>query len=104
MKDLEGLIEDIVVSSHAAGSSFARQVEHLLSSLSKIIDQHSKSEKLQAAMESPKFKLRTLAEVEREHILAVLNAVEGHRSQAAAILGIGDRTLFRKLKEYGINP
>jgi DNA-binding NtrC family response regulator len=44
---------------------------------------------------------RTLADVEREHILAVLDSVDGNRTKAATILGIGTATLFRKLKEYG---
>lgn len=43
---------------------------------------------------------RTLAEVEREHILATLAASEGNRARAAADLGIGIATLYRKLKRY----
>ncbi|MGE3959740.1 MAG: sigma 54-interacting transcriptional regulator [Vicinamibacterales bacterium] len=45
---------------------------------------------------------RTLAEVERDHILAVLNAHDGNRTKAAAALGIGSATLFRKLREYKV--
>ncbi|MFN7916269.1 MAG: sigma-54-dependent Fis family transcriptional regulator [Vicinamibacterales bacterium] len=45
---------------------------------------------------------RTLAEVERAHILAVLDSVDGNRTKAAAVLGIGPATLFRKLKEYRV--
>ncbi len=43
---------------------------------------------------------RTLADVERIHILSVLDSVDGNRTKAAAILGIGSATLFRKLKDY----
>jgi DNA-binding NtrC family response regulator len=43
---------------------------------------------------------RTLEELEREHILGVLNQSEGNRERAAAILGISSRTLYRKLREY----
>ena len=46
------------------------------------------------------FSPRTLAEVEREHILATLAAEGGNRKEAAARLGIGVATLYRKLKEY----
>jgi transcriptional regulator with PAS, ATPase and Fis domain len=50
-------------------------------------------------LESPKDQDgRTLADVEREHILRVLDAVGGNRTKAAAMLGIGPATLFRKLK------
>jgi two-component system, NtrC family, response regulator HydG len=44
----------------------------------------------------------TLAAVERAHILHVLDSVDGNRTRAAAILGIGSATLFRKLKEYRV--
>ena len=40
-----------------------------------------------------------LAEVERAHILRVLEHVGGNRSRAAAILGIGRNTLARKLRD-----
>src|SRR5262245_58742991 len=43
---------------------------------------------------------RTLEELEREHILRVLEESNGNRERAAAILGISSRTLYRKLREY----
>jgi DNA-binding NtrC family response regulator len=43
----------------------------------------------------------TLAELEREHILGVLQRVGGNRSRAAEVLGIPRRTLYRRLDEYG---
>lgn len=42
----------------------------------------------------------TLAEVERDYITAVLRASGGNRTKAAATLGIGAATLYRKLKQY----
>lgn len=42
----------------------------------------------------------TLEELEREHILRVLNESGGNRERTAAILGISSRTLYRKLREY----
>ena len=45
---------------------------------------------------------RALADVEKDHILGVLESVGGNRTRAAAILGIGSATLFRKLKEYRV--
>jgi DNA-binding NtrC family response regulator len=41
-----------------------------------------------------------LADIEREHILAVLSRVGGNRSRAAEMLGIPRRTLYRRLDEY----
>jgi DNA-binding NtrC family response regulator len=45
--------------------------------------------------------VRTLAHVERDYIASVLRAVGGNRAQAAAKLGIGTATLYRKLKRFG---
>jgi two-component system NtrC family response regulator len=42
----------------------------------------------------------TLAELEKTHVLRVLKHVKGSRTQAAHILGIGRKTLYRKLQEY----
>jgi transcriptional regulator with PAS, ATPase and Fis domain len=46
----------------------------------------------------------TLEEVEKFHILQALEATSGNRTQAARILGIGLRTLQRKLKEWNNTP
>ena len=43
---------------------------------------------------------QTLAEMEREVILATLAAEQGSRARTADRLGIGQATLFRKLKQY----
>jgi DNA-binding NtrC family response regulator len=43
---------------------------------------------------------RTMEEIEREAILRALQETGGNRTRAAEILGIGLRTLQRKLKEY----
>ncbi|HED65501.1 MAG TPA: sigma-54-dependent Fis family transcriptional regulator [Planctomycetes bacterium] len=45
---------------------------------------------------------RTLQEVERDLIEANLALAEGNRQRAAKLTGVGERTLYRKLKEYGI--
>jgi len=44
---------------------------------------------------------RTLGEVERDHVEAVLRASDGNRSRTAAILGISPSTLWRKMKAWG---
>jgi two-component system response regulator FlrC len=44
----------------------------------------------------------TLREIEREAIRRALEATGGHRKQAAARLGIGLRTLYEKIKDYGL--
>ena len=42
----------------------------------------------------------TMADVERAAIEAALKDTRGNRRKAAEVLGIGERTLYRKLKEY----
>ena len=44
----------------------------------------------------------TMAQVERMMIERTLQATGGNREQAAKILSIGTRTLYRKIKEYGL--
>ncbi len=44
-------------------------------------------------------RLPTLEDVERRYIRRVLEECKGHRQKAAAILGISERNLYRKLKE-----
>jgi two-component system response regulator HydG len=43
-----------------------------------------------------------LDQLERQAILQTLELCHGNREQAAKMLGMGERTLYRKLKEYGL--
>jgi len=45
--------------------------------------------------------LVSLEEVERRYILRVMEAVGGNKTDAAQVLGIGRKTLYRKLEQYG---
>jgi DNA-binding NtrC family response regulator len=45
----------------------------------------------------------TMADIEREAITMALRESDGNRRRAAERLGIGERTLYRKLKEFGID-
>ena len=45
----------------------------------------------------------TMSDVERAAIDAALRETRGNRRKAAEVLGIGERTLYRKLKEYAIS-
>ena len=63
-----------------------------------------------AAVEAGSLELETvlyrpgmsMADVERAAIEAALNESHGNRRRAAEVLGIGERTLYRKLKQYAI--
>ena len=44
----------------------------------------------------------SLDQIEKQAIRNALRVTHGNREQAAKMLGIGERTLYRKLKEYGL--
>jgi DNA-binding NtrC family response regulator len=54
------------------------------------------------AVDSPQSSATSLAEMEREHVLRTLRAVGGNRAAAARLLAVDRKTLYRKLKQYGI--
>ncbi len=46
----------------------------------------------------------SLEGLERDHIIATLRQVGGHRAKAAALLEIDPKTLYRKILAFGITP
>ena len=61
----------------------------------------------QAVEESPNVSLaglvgKPLEELERLFITETLRVAGGNREEAARMLGIGERTLYRKIREYGL--
>jgi two-component system, NtrC family, response regulator HydG len=46
---------------------------------------------------------KSMAEIERLFIEETLRITAGNREEAATMLGIGERTLYRKIKEYGLS-
>lgn len=46
--------------------------------------------------------LMSLAEMEAQHIAAVLDRLDGNQTQAAKVLGVSRSTLWRKMNEYGL--
>jgi DNA-binding NtrC family response regulator len=54
------------------------------------------------AAEPPMMKARSLRDLEKDGILAALAQTHGNKAQAAAILEIDRSTLYKKLKDYGI--
>ena len=40
--------------------------------------------------------------MERSHITRAIEASHGHRGNAARLLGISERNLYRKLRDYGL--
>ena len=44
----------------------------------------------------------TLDEIEKQAVIDALEHTNGNRRKAAELLGIGERTLYRKIKQYGL--
>jgi len=44
----------------------------------------------------------SLSEMERRYILRVLKKMGGHQIKTATVLGIDRRTLYRRLRQYGV--
>lgn len=53
-----------------------------------------------ARRSSPCGRLKTLAEMERAHILSILEETGGNQSRASEILGINRKTLYKKIHKY----
>ncbi len=45
---------------------------------------------------------RPMDEIEKYYVTRTLELTNGNRQEAARLLGIGERTLYRKIKEYGL--
>ncbi|MBL7033732.1 MAG: sigma-54-dependent Fis family transcriptional regulator [Candidatus Delongbacteria bacterium] len=45
---------------------------------------------------------KTVEDMEREHIREILEQYNWNRKQAALALGIGERTIYRKIRKYGL--
>jgi two-component system response regulator AtoC len=75
------------------------EVEQILQQTAKI----NSREPLSQTPAQPNVPPPTLADIERDHILLVLEQAKGNRERAAGLLGISSRTLYRKLREYETN-
>ncbi|GMV66292.1 MAG: sigma-54-dependent Fis family transcriptional regulator [Candidatus Hinthialibacteria bacterium] len=88
VRELRNLIEHLVLMNSGK--------EVLASDLHEFGPLSSESKGIQIPMGT------LLADVEKEYILRTLERCSGNRTQTAQSLGIGRRTLIRKLHEYGV--
>jgi len=95
-----------------AGSTWRGNVRELANTLERaailadgdVIDgSHIWLEDVGAKPAASSTEVKPLAELEREAILHALDVVGGNRRRAAEILGIGERTLYDRLKKYGVD-
>lgn len=94
VRELENLIERAVVM----GSQSSLYLEELVRLRRK---KHALLKEPLATRETAQYPLSiTLAELEKRHILSVMESCEQNQRRAAEILGINPSTLWRKLKSY----
>lgn len=91
VRELKNVVERAVV---LARGEFVEHEDLTLSQLSTAGDTGE-----QVAI-APQFRPASLAEIERQHILATLLATNWNKSQTAALLGIERTTLDRKIRRY----
>jgi len=93
VRELRNLLESLVL--------FSRGEEITLEDLPREYRAGENAEVAMPGAPRPAWQPRTMEEIEKEAILRTLEYTGGHRARAAQLLGIGLRTLQRKLKEYG---
>lgn len=55
-----------------------------------------------AEASQPKSKIETLEQAEKRHVQEALRATQGNMTEAAKLLGIERRTLYRMIERHGI--
>lgn len=85
----------IDITSANAGEAAGHSIEHEVAS--------STLESLTSAFMSADGEIRSLSEIEEQVIRRAIDIYDGQMSEVSRRLGIGRSTLYRKLKEYGID-
>jgi two-component system response regulator HydG len=81
--DFDGVLDVDDLPTELAGSAPAAAVEPASGSFASLVG-------------------KPLVDIERLFIAETLRMTGGNREHAAQMLGIGERTLYRKIKEYGL--
>jgi transcriptional regulator with GAF, ATPase, and Fis domain len=107
VRELENAIERAVIIASGRQVELEDLPEAIIGA-SHGINADAKEERARAASEGRSIDLkidfpRTIDEIEKAAVLLALEYTGGDKSKAAKILGIGRKTLYRKLSEYGIS-
>lgn len=80
----------------AALSELKRDLDYLKRTVSRLAENKA------APADSGDGSFPSMRETERQRIIAALRETHGNRTKAARLLGIGERTLYRKIREWGL--
>ena len=100
VRELRNVVESLVVLTPTSEIRLSELPEELKPFAAGDIAAVPSEGALELASSAPGAASLTMDEIERRAILAALERTGGNRTQAAETLGIGLRTLQRKLKEY----
>jgi len=81
--------------------ALATREELVVDDLPERVQQHQRTELVVPSSQPDE--LVPMEEVERRYILKVLDTLAGNKRQAAKVLGMDRRTLYRKLEKYGVS-
>jgi len=88
VRELENVVERAVVIEDADEVTVASLPSHIRGA--------------ENLSEPPDQEIKSLGQLEKEHIIRTLKATDGNRSKTARLLGIDRKTLYDKIKRYGI--
>jgi two-component system response regulator HydG len=93
VRELRNTIESMVVIDSDGILNVDDLTEDVLATTSAIVEGPGGSDQLVG---------KSMEQIEKFYIAETLKLAEGNREEAARLLGIGERTLYRKIKEFGI--
>jgi two-component system response regulator HydG len=96
VRQLRNVVESMVVVDYDGLLDIDDLPEELSETTASTATAESPSASLTALVGKP------LTEIERLFVAETLRMTAGNREEAAQMLGIGERTLYRKIKEYGL--
>ncbi len=107
VRELEHTVQQVVAMNSGpwitpADLSTTLVARRLEQRVSDSLDGHAAERIPLAGLSESPLPVLPLAEVEKRAILQAIGHTKGDRTFAAALLGIGRTTLYRKLKEYGL--
>src|SRR5690554_647501 len=107
IRELENIIEHAIVLSENGWIRLEDLPEHVsqvqTTSPNKFLTHHQDTSIKSLSQESPSEEIESLSQIEKKHIIKVLDLMKGNKTETANKLGISRATLWRKLKEHEID-
>jgi len=102
VRQLLNVVQNMVVLGIAGGNATALDTAHIPADISTPDDGSLDADGGSGNSAGGSLAGTSLEQLEKKAIRETLRLTAGNREQAAKLLGIGERTLYRKLKEYGL--